>query len=191
MRKLVYFVGLSLDGYIAGPNGEIDFLPVGDEMWEWLRAEYPETLPTHVRPHIGLPVDAPNQKFDTLVMGRGTYDPALAIDVTSPYAHLKQYVVSSTLGRIDDPAVELVEHDPVGLVRELKRQDGKDIWLAGGGLLAAALLEEIDELVIKSYPVVAGAGVPGFAGEFRPTLFRPTERKAIGDGVQVSWFTRA
>lgn len=123
-------------------------------------------------------------------MGRGTYDPALAIGVTSPYAHMKQYVVSSTLGRIDDPAVELVERDPVGLVRELKRQDGKDIWLAGGGLLAAALQAEIDELVIKSYPVVAGTGIPAFAGEFRPTLFRPTEREAIGDGVQVSWFTR-
>ncbi|MCC3328154.1 dihydrofolate reductase family protein [Nocardia abscessus] len=191
MRKLVYFVGLSLDGYIAGPNGEIDFYPIGDEMVDWLRAEYPETLPTHARPHFGLSVDAPNQKFDTLVMGRGTYDPALAIGVTSPFGHMKQYVVSSTLGRIDDPAVELVERDPVGLVRELKRQDGMDIWLAGGGKFAAALLEEIDELVIKSYPVVAGTGVPGFAGEFRPTLFRPTERTEFGNGVQVSWFTRA
>ncbi|MEV6322008.1 dihydrofolate reductase family protein [Nocardia sp. NPDC051787] len=191
MRKLVYFVGVSLDGYIAGPDGEIDFYPVADDMWEWMRAEYPETLPTHVRPHVGLDVDAPNQKFDTLVMGRGTYDPALSIGVTSPYAHMKQYVVSSTLGRIDDPGVELVERDPVGLVRELKRQDGMDIWLAGGGKFAAALLEEIDELVIKSYPVVAGTGVPGFAGEFRPTQFRPTERKQFGNGVQVSWFTRA
>jgi dihydrofolate reductase len=191
MRKLVYFVGLSLDGYIAGPNGELDFYPLADDMWAWLRAEYPETLPTHVRPHVGLAVDAPNQKFDTLVMGRGTYEPALAIGVTSPYAHLKQYVVSSTLGRIDDPAVELVERDPLGLVRELKQGDGMDIWLAGGGKLAAALLGEIDELVIKSYPVVAGAGVPGFAGEFRPTMFRPTERVEFGNGVQVSWLTRA
>ncbi|MGK8502816.1 dihydrofolate reductase family protein [Nocardia asiatica] len=191
MRKLVYFVGLSLDGYIAGPNGELDFYPLSDEMWDWLRAEYPETLPTHVRPHVGIAADAPNRKFDTLVMGRGTYDPALAIGVTSPYAHLKQYVVSSTLGRIDDPSVELVERDPVGRVRELKQQDGLDIWLAGGGKFAAALLEEINELVIKSYPVVAGTGVPGFAGEFRPTLFRPTRRAEVGGGVQVSWFTRA
>uniref|UniRef100_UPI002455F921 dihydrofolate reductase family protein n=1 Tax=Nocardia abscessus TaxID=120957 RepID=UPI002455F921 len=114
-----------------------------------------------------------------------------AIGVTSPFPHMKLYVVSSTLGRFDDPAVELVERDPVGLVRELKRQDGMDIWLAGGGKFAAALLEEIDELVIKSYPVVAGTGVPGFAGEFRPTLFRPTERTEFGNGVQVSWFTRA
>ncbi|MEU2039546.1 dihydrofolate reductase family protein [Nocardia niwae] len=191
MRKLVYFVGVSLDGYIAGPNGEIDFFPVADDIWDWLREEYPETLPTHARPHIGLAEDAPNRKFDTLIMGRATYEPALAIGVTSPYAHMKQYVVSGTLGRIDDPSVELVEHDPVGLVRELKQQDGLDIWLAGGGKIAAALLEEIDELVIKSYPVVAGAGVPGFAGEFRPTLFRPTERLGLGSGIQVSWFTRA
>ncbi|MGK8521602.1 dihydrofolate reductase family protein [Nocardia asteroides] len=191
MRKLVYFVGLSLDGYIAGPNGELDFYPVAEDMWEWLRTEYPETLPTHARPHVGLAVETPNRKFDTLLMGRGTYDPALAIGVTSPYAHMKQYVVSSTLGRFDDPAVELAERDPVGLVRELKRQDGMDIWLAGGGKLAAALSAEIDELVVKSYPVVAGAGVPGFAGEFRPTLFRPTERVEFGNGVQVSWFTRA
>ncbi|MGW4328791.1 dihydrofolate reductase family protein [Nocardia sp. NPDC004573] len=191
MRKLVYFVGVSLDGYIAGPNGEIDFYPVAEDMADWLRSEYPETLPTHARPHFGLAVDAPSQKFDTLIMGRGTYEPALAIGVTSPYAHMKQYVASRTLGRIDDPTVELVEHDPVELVRELKRRDGLDIWLAGGGKFAAALLEEIDELVIKSYPVVAGAGVASFTGEFRPTLFQPAERIAFGNGVQVSWFTRA
>ncbi|GAA5097425.1 dihydrofolate reductase family protein [Nocardia iowensis] len=190
MRKLVYFVGMSLDGYIAGPGGTIDFYPVSDEMGAWIAREYPETLPTHARPHFGLAVDAPNQKFDTFVMGRGTYDPALAIGVTSPFGHMRQYVVSSTLGRIDDPAVELVERDPVGLVRALKQEEGMDIWL-GGGKLAAALLGEIDELVIKSYPVVAGAGTPAFAGEFQPTLFTPTERKEFGNGSQVTWFTRA
>ncbi|MEV6431059.1 hypothetical protein [Nocardia sp. NPDC051463] len=61
----------------------------------------------------------------------GTYEPSLAIGVTSPYAHMRQYVVSSTLGRIDDPKVELVESDPIGLVRTLKQADGIDIWLAG------------------------------------------------------------
>ncbi|MET8872546.1 dihydrofolate reductase family protein [Nocardia sp. NPDC004604] len=191
MRKLVYFVGMSLDGYIAGPGDDISFYPVGDDMWDWLKAEYPETLPSHVRPHIGLAVDAPNQKFDTLVMGRGTYAPGLAVGLTSPYAHMRQYIVSSSPGRIDDPTVELVDSDPVGLVRRLKQEDGMDIWLAGGGKLAAQLLGEIDELVIKSYPVVAGSGTPAFAGEFDPTLFTPTERTELGNGTQVTWLTRA
>ncbi|WP_433197776.1 dihydrofolate reductase family protein [Nocardia sp. CA-107356] len=191
MRKLSYFVGMSLDGYIAGPGDDISFYPIGADMWDWMKAEYPETLPTHVRPHIGLAVDAPNQNFDTLVMGRGTYDPGLAIGVTSPYAHMRQYIVSSSLGRIDDPTVELVDSDPVGLIRRLKQEEGMDIWLAGGGKLAAQLLGEIDELVIKSYPVVSGTGTPAFAGEFNPTLFAPTKRTEFGNGTQVTWLTRA
>ncbi|MFE7798247.1 dihydrofolate reductase family protein [Nocardia sp. NPDC057440] len=192
MRKLVYFVGMSLDGYIAGPNGELDLYPLPEDMVSWIRTEYPETLPTHARPHLGLAVDEPNRTFDTLVMGRGTYEPGLAIGVTSPYAHMRQYVVSSTLGRIDDPAVELVESDPIGLVRALKQEDGMDIWLAGGGKFAAAVLDEIDELVIKSYPVVAGTGTPAFAGEFRPTLFTPTQRRTVStNGTQVTWLRRA
>ncbi|MEV8636236.1 dihydrofolate reductase family protein [Streptosporangium sp. NPDC051023] len=182
MRKLVYFVGMSIDGYIAGPGGEIDFYPLPDDMLEWIKFDYPETLPTHARPHLGLAVDAPNQAFDTLVMGRGTYEPALAINVTNPYAHLREYVVSKTMGLVEDP---------VKLVRELKQEDtGKDIWLAGGGKLAASLLPEIDELVVKSYPVVAGTGIPGFAGEFSPTLFTPTARREFSNGATVTWFTR-
>ncbi|WP_405167717.1 dihydrofolate reductase family protein [Nocardia sp. NBC_01499] len=191
MRKLVYFVGMSLDGYIAGPDGDIGFYPLPEDFVGWLGQQYPETLPTHVRTHLGLAADAPNRKFDTLVMGRGTYEPALSAGLTSPYSHMRQYVVSSTLGRIDDPTVQLDERDPVTLVRQLKQEAGLDIWLAGGGKLAAALLGEIDELVIKSYPVVAGTGIPGFAGAFRPTLFAPTTRKEFSNGNQVTWFTRA
>ncbi|TDC85013.1 dihydrofolate reductase family protein [Actinomadura sp. 7K507] len=189
MRKLVYYVGVSIDGYIAGPGGEFEFYPVADDMVSWITERYPETVPTHIRSQVGLE-DAPNKRFDTLVMGLGTYRPALDIDVTSPYAHLRQYVVSTTLDEIADPGVELVR-EPHGIVRELKAEEGgKDIWLCGGGELAGALLPEIDELIIKSYPVVAGAGVSAFAGGFRPTLFTPTDRKEFSNGAQVTWFTR-
>ncbi|WP_406269110.1 dihydrofolate reductase family protein [Nocardia sp. NBC_00881] len=191
MRKLVYYVGVSLDGYIAGPAGEWDFYPFDAEMVAWIKSEYPEFVPTHVRSDAGMAVDEPNKRFDTVVMGRGTYEPALSIDVTSPYAHMKQYVVSRTLGRIDDPAVELIERDPVELVRRLEQEAGGDIWLAGGGMLAAELLGELDEMIIKSYPVVAGGGVPAFSGAFRPTLFTPARRREFGNGAQVTWFTRA
>ncbi|QXJ25481.1 dihydrofolate reductase family protein [Actinomadura graeca] len=189
MRALVYYVGISLDGYIAGPGGEIDFYPVSDQMMRWITESYPETLPTHIRSKLGLE-DAPNRRFDTLVMGLGTYRPALDIGVTSPYAHVRQYVASTTLPEIADPAVTLVR-DPLGLVRSLKAADGDgDIWLAGGGRLAASLLPEIDELIIKTYPVVAGAGVPVFAGGFGPAPFTPTAREEFDNGTQVTWLAR-
>ncbi|MET7360189.1 hypothetical protein ABZS76_17305 [Streptomyces sp. NPDC005562] len=54
--------------------------------------------------------------------------------------------------------------------------------------MAAALLPELDELIVKSYPVVAGAGVPVFAGEFDPTRFRVTAREEFPSGVLMTWF---
>ncbi|MFF0489438.1 dihydrofolate reductase family protein [Nocardia sp. NPDC004068] len=191
MRKLVYYVGVSLDGYIAGPAGEFDFFPVADDVTAWIATDYPETIPAHLRPHLGMAVDTPNTRWDTLIMGRGTYEPGLAIGVASPYPHLKQYVVSSTLPEAEDPAVEIVRENPVALVRRLKAEEGRDIWLCGGGTLAGVLADEIDELILKTYPVVAGTGVPVLAGAFRPTRFTPTARREFASGAQVSWYTRA
>lgn len=186
MRKLVYYVGVSIDGYIAGPGGEFDFYPESPAYSAWMTGEFPDTIPTHMRTG-----DAPNARFDTVLMGRGSYEPAFKYGITSPFAHLRQYVVSSTLGPVDDPAVTVVKDDPLSLVRELKQQDGMDIWLCGGGKLAGTLLPEIDEMVVKSYPVVAGAGVSVFEGEFDPTLFTPVKRESFDNGALVTWFSRA
>ncbi len=191
MRKLVYYVGVSLDGYIAGPQGQFDFYPVADDMMAWIVERYPDSVPTHMRAPLGLPVDGPNKVWDTLVMGRGTYEPGLAVGTDSPFNHLKQYVFSSTLRPVDNPQVEIVDTDAVELVRELKQQDGLDIWLCGGGNLAGQLIGEIDQLVVKSYPVLAGDGVPMFSGNFEPTRFAVTERREFSSGAQVSWFDRA
>ncbi|AYF77231.1 dihydrofolate reductase [Nocardia yunnanensis] len=190
MRKLVYYVAVSLDGYIAGPQGEFDFFPMCADMMAWIGEHYPESVPAHVREPLGLPLDTPNKQWDTVLMGRGTYEPALAQGV-DPYPHLKQYVFSTTLAPADHPRVEVVNSDPVALVRELKRQEGMDIWLCGGGKLAGSLLGEIDRLIVKSYPVIAGGGVPAFAGNFQPTRFTVTERRQFDTGAQVSWFDRA
>ncbi|MFF5518138.1 dihydrofolate reductase family protein [Streptomyces coeruleorubidus] len=196
MRKLVYYVAVTLDGRIAGPGGEYDFFPGGDEQQSaaysaWTNSLYPETVPTAFRAAVGL-ADAPNRRFDTVVMGLGTYRPALDGGISSPYAHLRQYVVSSTLKPDVDPAVTVVPGDPSALVRELKREEGTglDVWLCGGGRLAGALLPEIDELVIKNYPVVAGAGVPAFDGAFDPTVFDVAERTAFPNGVTLTRLTR-
>ncbi|WP_431966694.1 dihydrofolate reductase family protein [Nocardia sp. bgisy134] len=191
MRKLVYYVAVSLDGYIAGPGGEFDFYPLADDMSAWIDEHYPEPMPTYLRAQTGMPVDTPNKNWDTVLMGRGTYEPGLSAGATSPFAHLKQYVISSTLGPSGDPAVEVVAGDPVALVRELKQADGLDIWLCGGGNLAAQLADEIDELMIKSYPVLAGGGIPAFAGAFTPTLFTPSRRMEFSNNAQLTWYRRA
>lgn len=190
MRKLVYYVAVSIDGYIAGPADEVDFYPIGDDMAAWINERYPETIPTHLRAQVG--VAGPNQRFDTLLMGRGTYQPALDVGVSSPYRHLRQYVVSTTIPEINDPTVELISGDPIGPVRRLKEeQSDLDIWLCGGGKLAGSLLPEIDELIVKRYPVVAGSGVAVFSAAFRPTLFEPARTEHFRNGADVTWYSRA
>lgn len=191
MRKLVYYVAVSLDGYIAGPQGEFDFYPTCEDMMAWINERYPETVPTPIRESVGMPLDTPNKTLDTLVMGRGTYEPGLALGSTSPYNHLKQYVFSSTLAPVDNPQVEVVDTDSVELVRQLKKEAGLDIWLCGGGNLAGQLLGEVDQLIIKSYPVIAGDGVGVFTGNFEPTQFKVTQREEFSSGAQVTWFDRA
>ncbi|GAA3076357.1 dihydrofolate reductase family protein [Streptosporangium carneum] len=187
MRKLVYYVGSSIDGFIAGPDGSVDFFPMGDDILEHILAEYADAVPTHVRKAIG--IDPPTTRFDTVVMGRATYDPALREGITSPYGHLRQYVVSGSVTEAPDPAVRIVSGDPVAAVRELKRQDGKGIWLAGGARLAGTLLPEIDELIVKVYPVIVGSGIPLFAGGFAPTQFELADSRVFGSGAAVMTYT--
>ena len=187
MRTLTYYVAATLDGHIAGPDGEFDFFPFEGELMQTVLAEYPETMPVHARGPLGL-TEVPNRRFDTVVMGRGTYEPALKAGISNPYPHLEQYVVSSTL-QVDDPDVQVVT-DPIALVRELKRREGMGIWLAGGGKLAATLRDEIDELVIKRNPIVIGSGISLFEGPFTPTHFLSAWSRELDGGVRIEGYTR-
>jgi dihydrofolate reductase len=187
MRRLVYYVGATIDGFIAAPDGSIDFFPVTQDVIDFITTDYPDALPTHVREQLG--VDVPNPNFDVGVQGRTTYQPALDIGLTSPYAHLRQYVVSTTY-ESPDPAVEVISTDLVGRIRELKAQDGKDIYLMGGSRLAGSLLGEIDAIVLKVYPVVAGTGIPLFTADFNPTSFQLVGTRALEGGTVVLSYDR-
>jgi dihydrofolate reductase len=183
MRQLVYYVASTFDGFIAGPDGSWDFFPMEPDLIAWAVATYPETVPTAARTALG--IDAPNARFDTVIMGRGTYDPALKEGITSPYAHLRQYVFTRSLPSSPDPAVEIVSGDPVGFVRRLKQQDGKDIWLCGGGQLAGQLAPEIDEFIVKLNPILAGNGVRIVTRDFDPRRFTLVETRPFDSGVVV------
>ena len=184
MRSLVYFVATTLDGYIAGVDrADPDFFPFEGPHVADLLAEFPEMIPGHLRATLGLHDD--NQRFDTVLMGRTTYDIGRKVGLTSPYPHLRQIVVSSSITASPDPAVEVVGQDIAGTVRALKAEDGKDVWLAGGGRLAASMVDEIDELILKVTPVVLGAGPPLFDGPVGPRPVTPTGHKVYPNGFAL------
>ncbi|WP_436774803.1 dihydrofolate reductase family protein [Yinghuangia sp. YIM S09857] len=189
MRKLTYYISQSIDGFIAAPDGAFEHLMPFVDLHKWIVAEYPETLPTFA--HEAMGVEGPPRVFDTVIMGRATYEPGVEAGHVSPYSHLRQYVVSSSLTESPSPDVTLVSGDPVEAVRALKAEDGdKGIWLCGGATLAGALYDEIDELVLKTYPVVSRSGIPLFYGDFEPRPVTPGETLRFPDGGSVTRYTR-
>lgn len=191
MRKLTYYVGMSIDGFIAAPDGSVDFYPLSESyMKDFLVGEYPDCLPTHVRQQLGID-DLENKHFDTMLQARATYDAALELDITSPYKHLRQYVVSRSIDKSIDPDVEVISGDIAAKVRELKQEEsGLGIYLAGGANLAAQLLEEIDELVLKVYPIAIGSGVPVFSAEFRVFDFALESTRTFDNGTIVLTYSK-
>lgn len=161
MRQLVYYIASSLDGYIADASGQTEAFCTDPAYLKQLTQLYPETFPTHFREPLEL-TNTANRRFDTVIMGRNTYEPALQAGITNPYTHLRQYIVSQSLSSTDS-AIN-INNNPVELVQHLKAEaNTQDIWLCGGGHLAAQLINEIDELIIKLNPIVIGQGIPLFA----------------------------
>ncbi|MCF6524813.1 dihydrofolate reductase family protein [Streptomyces sp. JJ36] len=196
MRKLVYYIATTLDGFLAGPDGgdpsgPDGFWPVPEDYLRHIVAEYPETLPAPARE--ALSVTAGGTRFDTVLEGRRTYEIGLRAGLTDAYPHLRHLVFSRTLTESPDPAVELVADDPVETVRKLKQEDGRDLWLIGGGELAGALLPEIDRLVLKVGPLTLGTGIPLFGGgaAFEPRRWELTEHLVLRSGAAFLTYDRA
>jgi dihydrofolate reductase len=191
MRKMTYLVASTIDGFIATEDGSVDFFPVGGDHTSAIRAQYPETLPAKVAESLGL--QQRNNTFDTVIMGRKTYDFGVRTGTSSPYTHLQQFVVSATLPESPDPGVELIAADPLERVREFKREPGAGIWLCGGGELAQTLLPEIDQIFLKLHPIVLGRGRPLFGRGPRlpePGRFRVLSSRVFEDGVAFVQYSR-
>jgi dihydrofolate reductase len=142
-RKLKYHVATTLDGFLAREDDSFDCFP-NDPQAEHI-TDYMATL---------------QSAYDTVLMGRTTYEVGLKYGVTDPYPHLESYVFSRTMKETPNPRVRLVREDALGFVRGLKAREGKDIYLCGGGPLAKSLFAEglIDEVLIKLNPLLLGAG---------------------------------
>ncbi len=141
-RRVRLSVAMSLDGFIAGPDGEYDWIPMDPEI------DFAELF----------------KDFDTILMGRKSYEVAQRDGHLDMY-QLKTYVFSSSLRPEDHPKVTVVR-DPAATVRELRTQPGKDLWLFGGGELLRSFMERrlVDQLEIAVVPVLLGAGLPLLPG---------------------------
>jgi dihydrofolate reductase len=169
MRKLIYYIATSLDGFIAHEDGSFDGFSWNEEFIAHLLSEYPETIPAHLKDETGSKEQ--NKLFDTVLMGRKTYNVGLQQGITNPYPTLDQYLFSRTLKESPDQNITLVQENAIEAVQSLKNNPGKAIWLCGGSELATQFLAAnlIDQFIIKLNPVVFGSGIPLISGidEFR------------------------
>jgi dihydrofolate reductase len=154
MRIVTYGGAVSLDGFLAGADGSIDWLHFSKDVQQVMTDYWKDV--------------------DTMLMGRKTYLASVALGRQStkkPARNPKRkepamrtYVFSRTLKSIDDPAVELVAAEAAEFVRDLKRRPGKGICLMGGGELAQTLLAAglVDEIGLNIHPILLGTGIPAF-----------------------------
>lgn len=145
MRKVTFRVANSLDNHIARKDGAVDWILGGEEAASAM-TEFWKTI-------------------DTVVIGRKTYEPVLKSGTPFPtYSGVKNYVLSRTLKGSPDKNVEVIRGDVVEFIRRLKTEEGKDIFVMGGGLLAKPLFEAnlIDEVGVNIHPVLLGSGIPLF-----------------------------
>lgn len=174
MRQVVLYIATSIDGFIARMDGSLDWLENADNAEE--DYGYEEFFAS----------------VDTTLMGNTTFRQILGFDVEFPYEEKKNYVF--TRGEPEEtPQATVTNRDPSQLVRELKKSEGGDIWLVGGGILNGELLRAdlIDRMIITLIPVVLGEGIPLFAGAAPELPWALTEADAYDNGfLQLTYERR-
>ncbi len=139
MRRIRYSVAMSLDGYIAGPNGEADWIIMDPE----------------------IDFQALFEQFDTFLLGCRTFE-AMGGARGGGHSGVQTIVFSRTLRQQDYPNLTIVSENPEQVLADLRSKPGKDIWLFGGGLLFRSLLEArlVDAVEVSVVPVLLGEGIP-------------------------------
>jgi dihydrofolate reductase len=163
-RKVVLGLGISLDGYIARPDGAVDFLFMPKD---YSMAPFFKTI-------------------DTAIMGRKTYEVGKKMSggAIDPMG-IKTYVMSQTLPAGEREGLVFTRKTAKELVTEIRKSPGKDIWMMGGGELARVFLNEdlIDAIYLGIVPTLIGEGIPLFPPGFPQREFTLTENKSYSRGL--------
>ncbi|HJY30575.1 MAG TPA: dihydrofolate reductase family protein [Pyrinomonadaceae bacterium] len=173
MRKVTFGGANSLDNFIARKDDSYDWLMWCKEAGEIMR-DYWKTI-------------------DTMLMGRRTYEVAASHGPLPVHKGVKTYVFSRTLKQRGEKGLTIVSEDVVDFVRRLKEEDGKDICIMGGGLLARPLFEAglIDEIGLNIQPLLLGSGIPLFHEMSRQIDLELTECRQLSNGsVFVTYRTK-
>lgn len=181
MRIVTYGGGVSLDGFLAGVDGAIDWLHFSKDVQQAMSDYWKDV--------------------DTILMGRKTYQVSVAQRGTTKKnpkrarrqtqkPAMRRYVFSRTLPSIDDPNVELVAGDAVEFVRQLKRLPGRGICLMGGGELATSLLAAglVDQIGLNIHAILLGSGIPTFRDPRHRIKLALTECRTIDGGCILAYY---
>lgn len=145
MRKIVLYIAMSLDGYIADKNGGVDWLNGQEE-----NASLPDTYSRFIR------------NVDTVIMGWKTYHQV--VTELSPgewvYSGLTSYIITHK-SAVSTPQIQFTAQDPCILAKRLRKEPGKNIWICGGADIVRQLMREnlIDVYHICIIPVILGDGI--------------------------------
>lgn len=174
MRKVILYIATSLDGFIARPDGRIDWL---------------ENAPNPTQTDYGYALFLAG--IDTTLMGNSTYKTVLGFDIPFPYPDKENYVFTRNANVKKAEYVQFISENIPAFVQHLKAKKGKDIWLIGGGEINTLLLNAglIDEIMLTQMPVLIGEGIPLFAKGAKETLFELTYTQTFESGAVIRTYS--